>query len=271
MMKHRLRWCGVLLLLFSTQVVALDVSSGDADAKNAPVSVQSQDALAFLKLDFENNPGWIATIKAGYQWNLFRGVGYDVSLAGASGSKKHNVTKDKPALSLGLGYNFGDRLPLTLGLQFGIGGGGNLNTSSVLNLGGNDYLVRSRQKVRVYTLDASIDYDFKNCSNWTPFVGLTGGLAFTNNRGKIAINQVGGGTDEYGKFNKTHHINFVGGFRAGTKYQVNDRITLSLYGSYSYVGSIKGREFSGLNTFEARTKKARVHEIAVKAGLKISF
>lgn len=265
----------VLILAQTIQVAGADRTSGSGEG-SVPVSIQSQDALAFLKLDIENNPGWVATIKGGYQWKLFKNVGYTISDATVGNSSKQGGhTNGGLAGSVGLGYNFGPRLPLTLGLNFGLGPGGNLNTRSNFSNGGNDYAMSARQKIRSYTLDASIDYDFRNCSRWTPFAGLTGGVAFISNRGKATLSDLTSGTDYYGSYGKKTRTNLVGGFRAGTKYEVNERVTLSLYGSYTYLGKIPGRNFNmndGAGMFvDGRSTKVKAHEIDVKVGLKIKF
>lgn len=270
MAKLLFRCWALVLPLFLAQAFALEWSM--LKAEPAAAAVKSDDALAFLKLDFENNPGWVASIKTGYQWKFFKNVGYKDVL----GSHARTATRSNNgmAATFGLGYNFGPRVPITLGLQIGLGPAGNLSTTGFFPNGANTAFIHARQKIRAYTLDASIDYDFKNCTRWTPFIGLTGGVVFMSDRGKAYVND-GGGNEYYGSYGKKHRTNFVGGFRAGTKWKMNDRVTLSLYGSYSYLGSLPSQQYhlatAGGVTAAGRTSKTKIHELDLKFGVKVSF
>lgn len=267
MSKVFLRWCGALLILFSMQAYG-----GDADAvgdNDLPFSVKSQQALAFLQFDLENNPGRMFTINAGYQWNLFRNVGYSIKGIGAHSK---NYVRHRPAASIALGYNFGDTLPVTVGLKMGVGGGANMDTYTSFSSGGNNYNVMGRQKIRSYIMDLSLDYEFKSCSKFTPFVGVTGGAALLGNRGKIEVRDAGtGALIDKGAYGKRQRINLAGGLQVGGKYQVNDKVMISLTGNWVYAGRVPGEAYHNMNTLVARTNKVRVHELALKAGVKIVF
>lgn len=238
--------------------------------------IRSDTALAYLDLDLENRPGWIVGFKGGYQWKFYKDHGTGVREAGlgVDYSTRDDSTKSGVAGSASLGYNFGPRFPLTVGLTLGFGAGGNLNTHGNFLAGQDPYNLSSRQKVRILTLDLGIDYDFKNCSRWTPFVGITGGVAFISDKGKASLTNLATADSYYGYYNTKHRTNLVGGFRAGTKYCVNERITLSLYASYTYLGSIKGKSYElhgGNTTIHARNEKMKAHALDLKAGIKISF
>lgn len=245
-------------------VLAVSLSAARAEER-APVA--SDDALAYLTIDIENSPGWMATVKGGYAWNFFRDVG-----VGVSGGPRHsrNYTKDGGAASIGFGYNFGPRLPLTLGLQFGVGPSGWMRQTTA----DANRVLRTRQKVGLYNIDFHLDYDFKNCSRWTPFVGLTAGAVLTSHKADAHYND--GANDYYGKLSKKTRVNFMAGARTGVKYAVNDRLTLSLYGAYNYLGTVKSRSFAlnqvgGGGSVDARTQKIKAHSLEVKAGLRWNF
>lgn len=267
MSKAFMRWCGALLLLLSMQAYGSEVES--AEQSKLPFSVKSQNALAFLQLDLENNPGRMFSIQAGYQWNLFRNVGYTIN---GIGTHKKDYIIHRPAASIALGYNFGDKLPVTLGLKVGVGGGGNMNTYTSFSSGGTDYDVMGRQKIRSCVMDLALDYEFKSCSKFTPFVGVTGGAALLGNRGKIEIRDAATGTlIDKGAYGKRQRINLAGGAQIGGKYQINDRVMVSLTGNYVYAGRVPGEAYHNMTLLTARTNKVRVHELALKAGLKIVF
>ncbi|MCC8109286.1 MAG: hypothetical protein LIQ30_09650 [Planctomycetes bacterium] len=266
MIQPVLRTLGALVLAVSLMATA---NAAESD------TVASDDALPYLNLDFENNQGWIATVKGGYQWKLFRNVGVDMVSGGQNVfSRERNFTKPGGAASIGLGYNFGERFPVTVGVVFGIGPSGKLDQYGTATVGTDTYDVFTRQKISVYTLDASIDYDFKNCSRWTPFVGAIVGVGFMKDRGHSTFTSADGTryTGEYGKKNRT---NFVVGGRLGTKYKINERLTLSLYGSYTYMGKVPHREYDidlpNAATVDARTKRAGTHALDLKVGLKVKF
>ncbi len=267
MMQPVLRALGALALVLS---FALSANAAESN------TVASDDALPYLNLDFENNPGWIATVKGGYQWKLFRNAGIDMVSGGTNVfSTERNFTKSGGAASIGLGYNFGERFPVTVGLVFGLGPSGKLNHYGTAQVGPATYDVHSYQKVSVFTLDASIDYDFKNCSRWTPFVGAIVGLGFMKDRGHTEFTDQGTGERYLGEYGKKRRTNFAVGARLGTKYKINERLTLSLYGSYTYTGKVPHREYDidlpGAITVDARTKRVGTHALDLKVGLKVKF
>lgn len=270
-MKRRFCCCLLLVCAFSFPAWALEWNPGRARTPDAGAAVQSDDALAFLQLDIENNPGWVTTFKAGVQWKLFRNVGHTASASGISQSVDRNHTRAGGSGTVGLGYNFGERLPLTIGLQFGLGPQGKFDTASLFSNGTDTYSIWTRQKIRTYDFDVSIDYDFLKCSRWTPFVGVSGGIAYTRTQGWATVENLATNAVELGESDWKNRVNFIGGARAGVKFAINPRVTLSLYGSYTYVGSIRERQFNGVTSVDLRTRKAKVHELDLKAGIKISF
>lgn len=230
-------------------------------------AVRSDDALAYLTIDIERTAGWVAKLKGGYQWKLFRHVGLDLNGGGSVGHQR-NYTKDGPVGSVMLGYNFG-HFPLTIGLEFGFGPSGKMEQTSAVT-GGTLY---SKQKVNIYTLDLSVDYDFRNCSRWTPFVGVIGGGALVEQSGEARFIDAGG-SQSFGSLDKHKRINFMAGARVGVKYAINDRLTLSLYSSYNYLGRVQSRNYAvvgAAGAWDARTRKITAHSADVKAGLKVSF
>lgn len=242
-------------------------SSGPVSAQENVV--KSDTALAYLTVDIEKSPGWIAKIKGGYQWKLFRGVGIDLTGTGTGvrHSQERNYTKDGLTGSVSLGYNFA-RVPLTLGLQFGLGPGG---TMSQKTRQGTD-TVYSKQKVKIYALDLTADYDFRNCTRWTPFVGVTAGAAFVNQRGNASVTNAGG--ESSGSLDTRKRVNFMTGARAGVKYDLTERLTLSFYGSYNYLGKIPSKSYfvqGGAGSWNARTKEITAHSIDAKVALRFSF
>lgn len=236
-----------------------------AQAKAEESAIKSNDALAYINIDIDRTPGWIAEIEAGYQWNIFKNAGF--SYAGTNHVTERNHTKGGAAASISLGYNFSPRFPLTLGLKFGVGPGGKLETSKEVD---TDLVLSTRQRISIYTLDLSADYEFKNCSRWTPFLGVTGGVARIGNKASARIYDTGV-FDEGARYGKKHTYNFVVGARAGVKYDINQCVSLSLYGSYNYLGKIKSKELDFPTYGGIRTTKITVHSLAVTAGLKVAF
>ncbi len=183
---------------------------------SADSAVASNDALAYLNIDIENNPGWVAGLKGGYQWKLFRKAG--VRFGGTVGGTdfvhnvSRNITKSGAAGTVTLGYNFGNRIPLTIGVAFGQGPAGKLRTYSAFTAGGTRYRTETYQRVNIYTFDFSADYDFRNCSRWIPFIGLTGGLGFVSQHGNGHMIAPDG--TEYGSgYEKRKRVNFIVGAR----------------------------------------------------------
>lgn len=258
----------LIVVLFVLASVAVSAGAQERSAK-------SDDALAYLNLDIENRPGWVVGLKGGYQWKFVRDAG--ATLTSAMWASSHgygkNFTEDGLAGTITLGRNFGPRLPLTLGIALGLGPDAKMNTYSSFTDGGN-YSAHSYQRIRVWTLDVGADYDFKNCSRWTPFVGVTGGLGFISHKGKTEVTSA---TDEWsGKYGTKHRTNLVVGGRAGVKWDMNDRVTWSLYGSYSYLGKVPAYGYTLQNaaatsSIQAKTNKVTIHQLDAKVGVKIRF
>lgn len=233
-------------------------------------AVQSDNALAYLSIDIENSPGWVAKVKGGYQWKLFRHVGINMDGFGGTASNlahSKNYTKDGVAASAMLGYNFG-RFPLTVGFELGYGPSGKMSQRTLV---GADSMY-SHQKVKIYTLDLTADYDFKNCSRWTPFVSITAGAAFVSQRGHATVDNAAG--QSTGSMGKRKQVNFMTGARAGVKYEITKCLTLSLYGSYNYLGKVHSKTYAvtgDAGNWNARTRKITAHSIDVKAGLTMKF
>lgn len=273
-MKKYLRFFGVMVAMLAlAQAMAVEFT---AEPTAPSTMIQSDKALAYLELGLENKPGWVVGVKGGYRWKFYKDHGTSVrnTNMGINYGKSQNTTKSGGAASVSLGYNFGPRLPLTIGVNLGIGYGANLNTHGNFAANGQNYALASRQKLSIMTLDLGVDYDFKNCSRWTPFVGATAGVAFTSDKGKASLTNLATNTNYFGRYDKKHKVNFVVGGRAGVKYDVNDRIQLSLYGTYNYLGDIKGRSYdlyNGTNAIHARNEKIKVHAVDVKVGLKVRF
>lgn len=240
-------------------------------AENA-ATIANDDALPYLAVDIENKPGWIAHLKGGYQWKFFRGAGLKVDDgAGDSRSHERNHTRSGGVGSASFGYNFGPRLPLTLGIEMGVNPSSTLRNTTTFTNGDR---LHSRQRIRIFTLDLAADYNFCTRSRWTPFVGVTAGAAFTKQKASAWF-QPDGGDRFRGDYSNRSRVNFMTGARLGVKYDVTRCITLSLYGAYNYLGSLPGKRFTladgAGNTLEARTLKVRAHSLDLKAGLQIRF
>lgn len=258
---YRSRWLAVFLFLVSTRALGVEFTIFAAPERYESV-IKSDNALAFLDVDIDDRPGWVVNLKGGYQWKYFRKVGFE---AGGF-SMKDNHTKSGAAASAGLGYNFGPRVPITIGVLAGIGPQGNFNTRGYFN----NALYEARQKVRIYTFDLSVDYDFKTRTRWTPFVGVSGGVAFVSDQAKLQVTRDVGPSAE-GSYGKKKRVNLVGGFRAGTRFKINERMTLSLYGTYEYLGSVPLRDIGMSDGSAARTSRMQAHAVDLKMGLKIHF
>lgn len=277
MKKNMIRYA-FLLLLTAVPATALDWKGA-----TVPTTAKSDSALAFLKFDadFENKPGWILTIKPGFQWKFFRGAGFEATganYANGSVSKKTNFTNGGTSSMIGLGYNFGPEYPITFTLGVGSGLGGNLNTrgyfSGVTATSGglnHDFFVQGRQKLRFSTIDADIDYEFKNNSRWTPFVGVIAGISCLSYRNKLEIQDLTSGDTYTGAQGKKKRVNLAGGARVGVKWDMNDRVGLSLYGSYTYLGEAPSQQFVMSDGGYASSKRIRTHELDLKFGIKYQF
>lgn len=277
-MNKNVAWIMALLFPLAAQVSALEWKG-----KDIPTTVQSSEALAFLKfdMDFENKPGWVATIKPGFQWKFFRGAGFKVegdNYANGLMEKKKNFTNGGTSSMIGLGYNFGPDYPITFTIGAGAGLGGNLNTRGYFsgvtaNSGGvsHDFFVQGRQKLRFSTLDFDLDYEFKNESRWTPFVGVVGGISCLSYRNKLAITDMTSGQEYVGAQGKKKRVNLAGGVRTGIKWDLNEKVSLSLYGSYTYLGEAPAQQFRMSDGGLASSKRIRTHELDVKFGIKYQF
>ena len=239
--------------------------------------VASDTALPFVDIDFQRRPGFIAIAKGGYQWKFLRDGGLTVSNAalGVSHSRKDNTTDSGAVGSVGLGYNFGPKFPVTLGLMLGFGPSAELKESSSFTSGAGDaYTLEYRQKVKAYTLDVNLDYEFKTASRWIPLVGATLGAAFVSDKGSAVANNLTAGRRYEGAYGKEHSTNFMYGVRTGVRYKISDNVTFSVIGSYSRLGSVDSRSYrmaGAADSLSARTGKLKVHTMEVKAGFKISF
>lgn len=248
------------------------IFSAQARAQEDRSGVASDNALAYLTIDIDRTGGWIAQVKGGYQWKIFKGVGIELreGNAGTTFSRSQNYTKSGLGASVSLGYSFGPKFPLTFGLELGYGPKGEFDMTSRTQGG----VLASRERISIFNLDLTADYEFKNCSRWTPFIGVTGGVAFISHRASAQYVS-NAGVYHQGRYENQRRYNFMTGARIGTRYAINDRVTLSLYGSYNYMGKVPGHSFAitdgATNTFEARTKKVTAHSLDAKVGLKISF
>ena len=237
----------------------------------------SGSALALLDVDFDKTPGFILSLKGGYQWKFFRDGGLHVQNPGAGldhGFRK-NTTENGLTGSAGLGYNFGSNFPLTLGVLFGFSPGGTLKTdANFASAAGEAYSLHARQKVRIHNLDFNLDYDFKTCGRWTPFVGAIVGVGLVRDKGHASLTNLSTGESYAGGYDKKHHINLVTGARLGTKWHMNKHVTWTLFGSYTYLGKVGEQSYQlrgAAGDIAARTAKLKVHALDVKFGVKVSF
>lgn len=233
-------------------------------------SHKSDGAFAFLSVDIDKTPGWVAHVKGGYEWKLFRGYGVDITDGTNKASAERNAVEKGVAGTVFFGYNLSPKIPLSVGVELGYGPHGELHTNSTID--GNPFYMK--QRVSMYVLDMSLDYEFKkcDCAKLIPFIGVTGGLATVKQKAHGAIETAAGVLE--GKHGKRERFNLMGGARTGIRYKVNDRITLSAYGSYNYLGKVPGKHLAltdGATTYTARTKDIKVHSLSAQAGLKISF
>lgn len=266
MKKIALIFMATLVMAMGSVAVAQD--NFTASANKSDRTVQSESALPFM-VDIEKTPGWMIYLEGGYQWNFFRGAGITYN-----GVKlvDRNYTKGGVAGAIALGYNFCPKFPLTVGVKFGMGRKNKL-TGDWADLAGNSG--HYYQRIGLYNLDFALDYDFKNSSKITPFVGLNGGLSLISQKGNVSATAFG--TDYEGKYGSSRRLNFMGGARAGLKYDVNCKVALTLFGQYSYLGSIKGKTFDinevggGPGSLQVSTNKIKAHMVEAKLGIRIAF
>lgn len=273
------------VLVLGTVAVAEETSLYSQYGYNkAKATVQSDNALPFM-VDIEKTPGWMVYLEGGYQWNFFRGAGLEVKNAagGTIFDQKKNHTKSGAAGAIALGYNFCPKFPLTVGLKVGAGPQNRLHMSETRDMEfGWSGKFESWQKIRLYTLDFALDYDFKSKSKLTPFVGLNFGLAMITQRAsaKARIYDDGGDLQATarGDYGNRRKFNLMGGFRTGLKYDVNKRVALTFFGQYSYLGTIKGKGFTMTSNdagyeapLDAHTKKIKAHMVEAKLGIRIAF
>lgn len=260
----------------------------------------SDTALPYLKLDIERQPyrpGWVVSAKLGVEWIIAKGGGmsYDagtvVDRPFYNRSTDFNQTNSGIGGEIGIGWNFGPRWPVTLGINFGMGPASKLESRERIGAlpGGSGqyglYDLYSYQKISVYTFDFSFDYNFRNQSKWTPFVGAIAGVALVSDKGHTNLNPSTGNTTAtwkgYGSYGTEHRINFMAGARAGVKYDFNECIQFSFYGSYTYLGKSASREYDiyreGSTATAAsymgqiKTNKANLHGFDIKAGVRVMF
>lgn len=271
------------LLLAVLFILAIAAAPATAQEKSA----KSDNALAYLNLDVDNIcRGWVIGLKAGYQWKIMADAGatLDSGLFTSSHRYSSDHTESGPAGTITLGYNFGEKFPITLGIAFATGPNAEMNTYSrfAYSEASTDYTAHSYQKVRIRTLDIGADYDFKNPSRWTPFVGVTGGFAFISHYGNTSVigetSSPSSTTQWGGGYTTRHRTNVTIGSRAGVKLKIHDRITLSLYGSYSYLGKVPSYGYDATsssptiaNPIHVKTNKITAHQLDLKVGVKICF
>ncbi len=314
MTKYFLRLSLVIVMALSGVAAAaeFDFKALTAQPENGEVgkakanSAKSDSALPYLKVDIERQPvrpGWVLSAKAGVEWIVAKGGGMEFTSTAITGAPPgtHNPAYDAYTDfnetntgfggEVGVGWNFGPRIPLTLGLNFGFGPASELESilPNYVPGGANSqygpYDLYSYQKISVYTFDFSFDYNFRNCSKWTPFVGAIAGVAYVSDKGHTSLTPNAGntGTDRwkgYGEYGTEHRINFMAGARAGVKYDVNECVQFSLFGSYTYLGKAPGREYQVYGSDSVttaaemglvKTNKANLHGFAIKAGIRVMF
>ena len=215
-----------------------------------------------VDVDHDDKKGFFAYIEAGYQWTFLRKTGFEV----AGNRTRRNISMSGPAASIGFGYNFGPDVPLALEMSIGVGPDIHFSNRRTF---GNTF-IDSKQKLSLYNLDASINYDIKTKSCWTPFVGITTGFTLVTERGRLSMTPAGGPT-AYGEFKRKHRVNLMGGLRAGTKIKIHEKVTLSAFAAYNYMGDIPAQYFSLSDGTEAKTNRVKAHELSAKLSLKVDF
>lgn len=257
----------------------LTVLGSVAVAQETSTTVQSSSALPFM-VDIEKTPGWMVYLEGGYQWNFFRGAGLEIRDPNRVRKQDHyskrNHTEGGAAGAIALGYNFCPKFPLTVGMKIGAGPSNKLQNNVFGADGSQTYYW---ERVGLYTLDFALDYDFKNKSRVTPFVGVNFGAALISQKAR-AWHSVAGNIDTdantyFGKYDTKRRVNLMGGVRTGVKYDVNPRVALTFFGQYSYLGSIKGKGFEMANSagdkLAANTTKMKAHMLEAKLGIRIAF
>lgn len=260
---------------FAAFIMSVLLLSGTFAGAQEKVGIESDSALPFM-IDIEKTAGWMVYLEGGYQWNFFRGAGLEIKNGnGGNGRVKteyyntENYTKGGMAGAVALGYNFCPKAPITIGMKLGAGPSNKLEHTSA------DGRAYHWQRVGLYTLDFSLDYDFKNRTKFTPFVGLNGGAVLISQKARAWYDSQDNGTrDFYGEYDSKRSVNFMGGARTGVKYDLTPRIALTLFGQYNYLGSISGKDFAmtdGRNTMIAETQKIKAHMVQAKLGVRIAF
>ena len=245
--------------VFSNGTVVSSVVSADAsDTSYWPCSWRDFS----ISKDYVNGKGFVIYADAGYKWVFLRKMGFT---AGGVDMRR-NLTIGGGAAAIGFGYSLGDDVPIALEVDIGIGP--SLAFSNRKTVGARH--VDMRQKLSIYSLDASIDYDIKKQGKFTPFIGINTGLALMSDRGRVNVFD-GGALTATGRYDKKHRVTLMGGLRLGAKLQVHERVMLSAVAEYNYLGDNPAQRFTLSNGSHAATKRIKAHELNLKVGVKMHF
>lgn len=214
--------------------------------------------------DYKKTKGFVVYANAGYKWAFLRKIGFD---AGGH-SMKRNLTISGGAAALGLGYSFGEDVPIALEVDIGLGP--NLDFYNRKTFGTRH--IDAKQKINIYNLDASIDYDIRTNSPVTPFIGINTGLALVSNSGRVRIFDNGAATPTMeGGYKWKHRVNLMGGMRLGARAQIHKNIILSAVAEYNYLGDIQAQQFTLSDGSRASTNRIKAHEFNLKLGVHMKF
>lgn len=244
--------------VFSNGTVVSSVPGDASDPSFWPCSWRDFS----ISKDYINGKGFVIYADAGYKWVFLRKMGFN---AGGVDMRR-NLTIGGGTAAIGFGYSLGDDVPIALEVDVGIGP--SLTFANRKIVGARQ--VDARQKLSIYSLDASIDYDIKKRGKLIPFIGINTGFALVSDRGRVSVYD-GGALAAEGRYGKKHRVTLMGGLRLGAKLQVHERVMLSAVAEYNYLGDNPAQQFTLSDGSHASTKRIKAHEVNLKVGVKLHF
>lgn len=201
----------------------------------------------------------------------------DMSLKGSSSggvvtSSSKNHSDNGLGAALAIGYDFSSKFDLNFRteLEYAFYSKAKSTKSHFIpdNENGGEY-AKLKSEINISTLFVNVYYDFKNHTNFTPYVGAGLGIAFVGLAGSI----FGGEEDEYYVFSKNSNNNFAWNIGLGVGYAFNERISLDLGYRYSQLGDVTSKITStdedGVATVTEKGDNLSTHQIML--GVRFTF
>ncbi|MDR5609749.1 outer membrane beta-barrel protein [Arsenophonus sp.] len=166
---------------------------------------------------------------------------------------------------LGLGYDFYEKfdIPIRTELEF-------ISRSSADDSYSEDDIIFVfpgktfvKNQIAVNTLIFNAYYDFKNSSDFTPY--LSAGLGYAYISQKTFVDVMANGGDRQSLWTRSHATNnFAWSAGAGIKYTVNKDFSFDL--SYKYLDAGQAEVYNNLSDTEYNSKtKVKTHDIMLSA------